>query len=99
MKNRVSRQVRNLADSLGFVAGAALDVEILTCITPDGQHWVFNTAFPEIVNNPADSVESQQLLMHLSGRRSSQFIRMAPSDLRNAISEPLDTCVKLLSSC
>ena len=94
MKNRVSRQVRNLTDSLGFVAGAALNVEILACITPDGQHSVFNTAFPEILDNPVDSSESQRVfnaLVRQAGR--SRFIRMALSDLKNAISEPLDTCV------
>jgi hypothetical protein len=38
MKNRVTRSVRNLADSLGFVVAAALDIEIISCVTPDGAH-------------------------------------------------------------
>lgn len=55
MKNRVTRNVRNLADSLGFVAAAALDVEIISCIRPDGGHDVFNTAFEGLLDHEPDS--------------------------------------------
>src|SRR5258708_7167527 len=45
MKNRVSSESRNVADALGHVCAAAVDVEIISCITPGGDHLVFNTGF------------------------------------------------------
>jgi hypothetical protein len=93
MKNRVSRQARNLADALGHVTGAALDVEILTCVSPEGEHYVFNTAFDGLIKDAPGSEASQHIfnvLVRQAGQ--SQFVRMALSDLRNAIREPLDTC-------
>jgi hypothetical protein len=94
MKNRVSRQVRNLADSAGFIAAAAFDVEITTCISPDGSHTIFNTAFPDLTQHTWDSAESQRVFNLLVGQAgTSAYVRMALSDLRNAIREPLDTCV------
>ena len=94
MKNRVSRQVRNLADAAGFIAAAAFDVEITTCISPDGSHTIFNTAFPDLTQHTWDSAESQRVFNLLVGQAgTSAYVRMALSDLRNAIREPLDTCV------
>ena len=86
--------MRILADSAGFVAGAAFDVEISTCISPDGQHTIFNIAFPNLTGNTLDSPESQQVFnLLVSQAGTSTHVRMALSDLRNAIREPLDTCV------
>lgn len=94
MKNRVTRQVRNLADALGYVTGAALDVEIISCTTPSLGSEVFNTAFDGLLENEAGSEESIKIFNALIARASqSQYIRMALADLRNAIREPLDTCV------
>jgi hypothetical protein len=33
MKNRVTRLVRNVADAIGHVTGASLEVEIISCVT------------------------------------------------------------------
>lgn len=94
MKNRVIRIVRNLTDSLGFVAGAALDVEVISCITPDGEHHVFNTAFEGLLDNEPGSPESLLVFNELIAHANrSEFVRMALADLRSAIREPLDTCV------
>lgn len=102
MKNRVSRQVLNLVESLGHVVGAAIDVEILTCVTPSGEHWVFNTSFDGLIDNPSESEIGKRVfnsLIRQAGR--SQYVRMALSDLRNAIREPLDTfanCYRAIES-
>jgi hypothetical protein len=94
MKNRVNRQARTLTDALGHVTGAALDVEILTCISPEGDHYVFNTAFDGLLRNDIGSEASFRLFNALIAEANqSQFVHMALSDLRNAIREPLDTCV------
>jgi hypothetical protein len=93
IKNRVNRQARNLADALGHVTAAALDVGILTCIDPQGNHYVFNTVFDGLLKDDPKSEASHRVFNALithAGR--SQFVRMALSDLRNAIREPLDTC-------
>lgn len=94
MKNRVNRQARNLTDALGHVTGAALDVEILTCVSSEREHYVFNTAFDGLLGDDIGSTESVRLFNALIAQANqSQFVRMALSDLRNAIREPLDTCV------
>ncbi len=94
MKNRVTRSVRNLTDSLGFVVVAALDVEIISCVTPDGEHYVFNTAFDGLLDHELGSPESVLIFNELIAHANrSAFVRMALADLRNAIREPLDTCV------
>jgi len=94
MKNRVTRSVRNLADSLGFVTAAALDVEIISCISPDGGHYVFNTAFDGLLDHDAGTPEGLLVFNELIAHANrSGYIRMALADLRNAIREPLDTCV------
>jgi hypothetical protein len=94
MKNRVTRWVRNLADAIGHVAGASLDVEIISCIAPDGSSHVFNTAFDGLIRHAVGSEESQRIFNVLIVQAArSQFVRMALSDLRSAIREPLDTCV------
>jgi hypothetical protein len=94
MKNRVTRQVRNLADAIGYVTGAALDVEIITCTDPEENQHVFNTAFDDLVLHPIGSGESHRIFNALISRAGeSQYVRMALSDLRSAIREPLDTCV------
>jgi len=93
MKNRVTRLVRNLADALGFVTSASLDVEIISCIAPDGSSHVFNTAFDGLIQHVVGSAESQRIFNALIVQAArSQFVRMALSDLRSAIREPLDTC-------
>jgi hypothetical protein len=93
MKNRVTRLVRNLADAIGFVVGASLDVEIISCIAPDGNSHVFNTAFDGLTKYSVGSKESMTAFNALINQATrSQFVRMALSDLRNAIREPLDTC-------
>jgi hypothetical protein len=94
MKNRVSRQVRNLADALGYVAAAALDVEILSCVTPEGSHSVFNTAFDGLLENDVEAEASLRIFNVLIRQTErSQYVRVALADLRNAIKEPLDTYV------
>jgi hypothetical protein len=94
MKNRVTRLVRNLADALGYVTGASLDVEIISCIAPDDSSHVFNTAFDGLIKNKVGSEESQRIFNVLIAQATrSQFVRMALADLRSAIREPLDTCV------
>jgi hypothetical protein len=94
MKNLVARQVRSVVDALGYVTGAALDVEIINCIDPGGNHLVFNTAFDRLLQNEPGSAESQRLFnVLLSQANLSQFVHMALADLRSAISQPLDTCV------
>ena len=94
MKNRVTRGVRNLTDSLGFVLVAALDVEIISCVTPDGVHYVFNTAFDGLLDHELSSPESALIFNELLAHANrSAFVRMALADLRSAIREPLDTCV------
>jgi hypothetical protein len=94
MKNRVTRWVRSLADALGHVTGASLDVEIISCIAPDGSSHVFNTAFDGLIRHGVGSEESLRLFNVLIVQAArSQFVRMALSDLRSAIREPLDTCV------
>jgi len=94
MKNRVTRSVRNLADSLGFVTAAALDIEIISCITPDGAHHVFNTAFDGLLDQDIGTPESLLVFNELIAHANrSGYIRMALADLRSAIREPLDTCV------
>ena len=94
MKNRVTRTVRNLADSVGFVTAAALDVEIISCITPDGAHYVFDTVFDGLLDHDPGTPESlivfNELIAHAN---RSEYVRMALADLRSAIREPLDTCV------
>lgn len=93
MKNRVTRGVRNLADSLGFVVAAALDVKVISCITPDGEHYVFDTAFDGLLDNEPGSPESSLVFNELIAHANrSEFVRMALADLRSAIREPLDTC-------
>lgn len=62
MKSRVNRQARTLTDALCHVTGAALDVEILTCISPKGDHYVFNTAFDGLLRNDIGSEASFDLL-------------------------------------
>lgn len=94
MKNRVTRLVRNLADAIGHVTGASLDVEIISCIAPDGSGHVFNTGFDGLIKHEVGSEESQRIFNVLITQATrSQFVRMALSDLRSAIREPLDTCV------
>ena len=94
MKNRVTRGVRNLTDSLGFVVVAALDVEIISCVTPDGEHDIFNTAFDGLLDHELGSPESVLVFNELIAHANrSAFVRMALADLRSAIREPLDTCV------
>jgi hypothetical protein len=94
MKNRVTRLVRILADSIGFVTGSSLDVEVISCIAPDGSAHVFNTAFDGLIEYEVGSEESQRVFNVLIAQAgSSRFVRMALSDLRSAIREPLDTCV------
>jgi len=94
MKNRVTRLVRNLADAIGHVTGASLDVEIISCIAPDGSTHVFNTGFDGLIKHEVGSEESQRIFNVLIAQATrSQFVRMALSDLRSAIREPLDTCV------
>ena len=61
MKNRVTTLVRNWADAMGHVAGAALDVEIIGCTGPDGSSHIFNTAFDGLIRHPVGSPESQRL--------------------------------------
>jgi hypothetical protein len=94
MKNRVTRLVRNLADAIGHVTGASLDVEIISCIAPDGSSHIFNTGFDGLIKHEVGSEESQRIFNVLIAQATrSQFVRMALSDLRSAIREPLDTCV------
>jgi hypothetical protein len=94
MKNRVARQVRNLVDSLGFVTAASLDVEIINCTSLGGGCQVFNTAFDGLLEHPPGSEESQRIFnVLITQANRSQFVRMALADMRNAIAEPLDTCV------
>src|SRR5258706_1051346 len=94
MKNRVTRAVRNLADSVGFVTAAALDVEIISCITPDDAHYVFNTAFDGLLDHDLGTPESVLVFNELIAHANrSEYVRMALADLRSAIREPLDTCV------
>lgn len=94
IKNRVTRMVKNLADAIGHVAGASLDVEIISCIAPDGSSHVFNTGFDGLIRYEVGSEESQRIFNVLIAQATrSQFVRMALSDLRSAIREPLDTCV------
>jgi hypothetical protein len=94
MKNRITRSARNLADSLGFVTAAALDIEIISCITPDGTHHVFNTAFDGLLDHDPGTPESTLIFNELIAHADrSGYIRMALADLRSAIREPLDTCV------
>jgi hypothetical protein len=93
MKNRVTRLVRNLADAIGYVTGSSLDVEIISCIAPDGSSHVFNTGFDGLIKHEVGSEESQRIFNVLIAQANrSQFVRMALSDLRSAIREPLDTC-------
>src|SRR5450755_1758504 len=76
MKNRVTRNVRNLADSLGFITAAALDVEIISCITPDGAHYVFNTAFEGLLDHEPGSPESLLVFNELIAHANrSEFVR------------------------
>jgi hypothetical protein len=94
MKNRVTSQARSLADALGYVCGAALDVEIIACVDSDGNRHVFNTAFHDLHLSPIGSGESLKIFNVLIGQAGrSQFVRMALADLRSAILEPFDTCV------
>lgn len=94
MKNRVTRLVRNVADAIGHVTGASLEVEIISCVAPDGNGHVFNTGFDGLIKHEVGSEESQRIFNVLITQATrSQFVRMALSDLRSAIREPLDTCV------
>jgi hypothetical protein len=69
-------------------------VEIISCIAPDGSSHEFNTGFDGLIKHEVGSEESQRIFNVLIAQAArSQFVRMALSDLRSAIREPLDTCV------
>lgn len=96
MKNRVNRQARIALDALGHVSAQALDLEIVSCVDPSGQAHVFDTAFYSLRDKEGperDQHEHMMLNLLIAQARVSPNIRMALSDLRNAIREPLDTCV------
>jgi len=96
LKNRVNRSARIALDAMGHVLAAALDLEIVSCVDPSGQVYVFNTGFDGLRDQEGpdrDRREREMLNLLIEQARVSSNISAALEDLRKAIREPGDTCV------
>jgi hypothetical protein len=96
LKNRVNRSARIALDAMGHVLATALDLEIVSCVDPDGQVYVFNTGFDGLRDKQSadrDRHEREMLNLLIERARVSPNISAALEDLRKAIREPGDTCV------
>jgi hypothetical protein len=93
LKNQVSDLARIALDALGYIWSAALDLEIVSCVDPDGELRVFNTAFDGFRETGPDAAEHEHATLNILIQRgfASHAIRQALKDLRNAIREPSDT--------
>jgi len=93
LKNEASDLARIALDALGYIWSAALDLEIVSCVDPDGHLYVFNTAFDGLREEGPGAVEREHATLNMLIQRAitSLAIRQAIKDLRNAIREPSDT--------
>jgi len=93
LKNAVSGMASAALDSLGFVLSEALDLEIVSCVDPDGKWHVFNTIFDGFREQGTGAAEREHaaLNMLIPHALSSMAVHLAISDLRRAIREPSDT--------
>jgi hypothetical protein len=95
LNNAANDLARIALDALGYIWSAALDLEIVSCVDPDGQLHVFNTAFDGLgfreQGTGAEEREHATLNILIHRAISSEAIRQAIKDLRSAIREPSDT--------
>lgn len=93
LKNAVNQMARVALDGLGFIWAAGLDLEIMSCVDPSGNAYVFNTAFDGLRDPGGDEHEREILNLLVQVGHRMPNVRLALADLRNAIREPTDTCV------
>lgn len=93
LKNTVSSMASAALDSLGFIFSSALTLEIISCVDPSGQSYVFDTVFDGFreQGDGAEQRERATLNILLPHALSAAAVRLALADLRRAISEPTDT--------
>ncbi len=98
-KNYVEDSVRTLVDAYGYLSGRGYDIEITSVVEPNGKQIVFGVGIPEL----EEAQRERPLAFHeiLEVVNSSQHLRRALGDLREAIRSSLDTgffCYRAIES-
>jgi hypothetical protein len=91
---RVQDICQGVVDALGFGFVAGLELEMLSCVGPDGHIYVFAPAFDELRKWPPEplSADEEQDVSLLSAASGNVFgVRAALADLRQAVRAPADT--------
>lgn len=93
LKVHASEMARIAVNALGFVSAAGLDVEIATCVEPDGSFRTFNTGFDGLrtVDGAITEEEQAELVQLLTEGLRRGELRHALADLNEAIRAPYDT--------
>jgi hypothetical protein len=89
LKNTIEDLVRAEVDACGYILGRGYDVEITSCLGPEGRHTVFAVGIDEIeqmqIERPLQFSDLRPIVME------SRHLRRALADLRQSIRSPFDT--------
>jgi hypothetical protein len=102
LKNMVVDLAQLMLNAVGFVAAAAFNVEVVSCLDPRGEVHVFNTAFDGL-RADGDISEDESGVFQLLWKAGAKSIavRLAMADLNRAIQSPGDTlfyCYRAMES-
>lgn len=86
LKNVVADLARSFVDSVGYASGAALTLDIVSYIDPDGEFSVLNSAFDGI--RETEEIDNDAITLLVNSALTSSAVRSALADLREAILEP-----------
>lgn len=102
LKNVLLNYAQNVVDAFGFVAAAGLDIEIMSCVDPAGELYIFNTAFDGLRDTGDISEDEMSMFRTLAQVGGLDFgVRAGLADVRQAIRSPLDTlfyCYRAIES-
>lgn len=88
LKNLATSFANVLVNTMGFAFGAALQVEIVSCVTPSGDFVVFNSAFPGLIESRLD--DSTVAKLANAGVQDPQ-VGAALADINLALLDPSST--------
>lgn len=101
LKNMVSDAIRLHVDTLGYIMGYGLELEVTSVLLPNGSTIVFGVDIPILFDAHESRLNKFSEIMKLFAAAEGEFLRRCFADLRRAINNPVDTgffCYRAIES-
>ena len=99
MKTSLQWLIQNEVNALIYLSGNAYDVELTTCLRPDGEMVVFGVGVDAITQSESERPFDLEKVLELAHKHRP--VTLALADLRRALQEPVDThlaCFRAIES-